>query len=229
MHATRTCRRSAQDLKRSLPPFNADTAPGLVPNIIAGPHRQPARPDGPELHGRRRLRVVAGRRGASRCADLRSRECDLALVGGVHVATPAPVSMLFCQLGALSRREQIRPFDKDADGTLLGEGVGMVVLKRRADAERDGDRIYAVDQGRRRRQRRPRPSACWRRALEGEELALRRAYEIGGRRPAHRRARRGPRHRHARRRRDRGPGARPRVRAAQDERARGARSARSSR
>ena len=86
---------------------------------------------------------------------------------------------IFCQLGALSRRQEIRPFDKHADGTLLGEGIGMVVLKRLADAERDGDRVYAVirgvgvaSDGRGVTVMAPR--------VEGEELALRRAYEAAG-------------------------------------------------
>jgi acyl transferase domain-containing protein len=47
----------------------------------------------------------------------------------------------------LSKRGKLRPFDKQADGTLLGEGIGFAVIKRLADAERDGDRIYAVVKG----------------------------------------------------------------------------------
>ncbi|MGH9267770.1 MAG: acyltransferase domain-containing protein, partial [Acidimicrobiales bacterium] len=111
--------------------------------------------------------------------DLRSRRCDLALAGGVHTSTPAPILQIFCQLGALSRRGQLRPFDADADGTLLGEGLGFVVLKRAEDAERDGDRIYAVlraigvaSDGRGLGLLAPR--------VEGEELALRHAYEAAG-------------------------------------------------
>src|SRR5439155_7883557 len=50
----------------------------------------------------------------------------------------------FCQLGALSRRQQIRPFDLEADGLLIGEGVGFLFLKRLEDAQRDDDRVYAV-------------------------------------------------------------------------------------
>jgi acyl transferase domain-containing protein len=87
-----------------------------------------------------------------------------------------PTLSIFCQLGALSPRQQLRPFDKKADGTLLGEGIGMLVLKRLQDAERDGDRIYAVikgvgiaSDGRGVSVMAPR--------VEGEELALRRAYE----------------------------------------------------
>jgi acyl transferase domain-containing protein len=108
--------------------------------------------------------------------ELLTGRCDLALVGGVNVSTPPTVLMVFCQLGALSRQGQIRPFDKDADGVLLGEGLGMVVLKRKEEAERDGDRIYAIlkgvgisSDGRGLAVLAPR--------VEGEELALRRAYD----------------------------------------------------
>ena len=87
--------------------------------------------------------------------------------------------MIFSQLGALSHRGQLSSFDKDADGTLLGEGVGMVVLKRVAEAERDGNHIYAVlknigiaSDGRATHVLAPR--------VEGEETALRRAYEPVG-------------------------------------------------
>ena len=126
---------------------------------------------------------------------------------------PVPTMNLFCQLGALSRRQQMRPFDEDADGTLLGEGIGMIVLKRLEDAVRDGDRIYAVirgvgvaSDGRGVGVMAPR--------VEGEELALRRAYEDAGVSPDERRADRGARHRHAGRRRDRDPGADPGLRRA---------------
>ena len=53
----------------------------------------------------------------------------------------------FARLGLLSRREAPHPFGRDADGTLFGEGAGLLVLKRRADAERDGDRVYALLKG----------------------------------------------------------------------------------
>ena len=91
--------------------------------------------------------------------------------------------MVFCQLGALSRSSQIRPFDKDADGTLLGEGVGMVVLKRLEDAERDGSRIYAVIKGIGSASDGKAKSVIAPR-LEGEQLAIKRAYEKAGISPA---------------------------------------------
>lgn len=167
-----------QELRRKLPPFNAEAAPGLVPNIVAG--RVANRLDlmGPAYTvdaacASSLIALEAGMR------DLLAQQCDLALVGGVQVTTPIPILSLFCQLNALSRRQQIRPFDKDADGTILGEGVGIIVLKRREDAERDGDRIYALikgvgtaSDGRARGVLAPR--------VEGGELALRRAYEWAG-------------------------------------------------
>src|SRR5260370_40814266 len=54
---------------------------------------------------------------------------------------------MFASVHALSPRGQCRPFDARADGIALGEGVAAVVLKRLADAERDGDRVYAVIRG----------------------------------------------------------------------------------
>jgi acyl transferase domain-containing protein/phosphopantetheinyl transferase/acyl carrier protein len=167
-----------EDLKQGLPPFNADTAPGLIPNIIAGRIANRLDLMGPSytLDAACASSLVALEAAVH---GLRSGEFDLALVGGVHVATPAPVLMLFCQLGALSRQERIRPFDRSADGTILASGLGMVVLKRRGDAERDGHRIYAVvkgvgvaSDGRGLSVMAPRP--------EGEMLALEKAYEGAG-------------------------------------------------
>lgn len=163
-----------EELKRQLPPFNADTVPGLIPNITVGRIANRLDLMGPSY-------TVDAACASSLIAidmavqELLTQQCDLALVGGVHVVTPVPVLMVFCHLNALSRREQIRPFDAEADGTILGEGIGMVVLKRRKDAERDGHRIYAVikgtgiaSDGRGMSVMAPR--------LEGEVLALQRAY-----------------------------------------------------
>ena len=55
----------------------------------------------------------------------------------------ANVFVKFCKIGALSATGT-RPFDAGADGFVMGEGAALFVLKRLADAERDGDRIYAV-------------------------------------------------------------------------------------
>lgn len=167
--------RIRQELKQALPPFNADTAPGLIPNVIAGRIANKLDLMGPSY-------TVDAACASSLVAlehavrGLRHRDLDLALVGGAHVVTPVGVALLFCQLDALSHRERIRPFDAQADGTLLGEGIGMVVLKRLSDAVRAGQRVYAVIQGvglssdgRGLSVMAPR--------LEGEVLAMQRAYE----------------------------------------------------
>ncbi|MFI0350523.1 type I polyketide synthase [Actinomadura sp. 9N407] len=78
---------------------------------------------------------------------LRGGQCDAMLAGAVHHAHHVTVWSVFSQLRALSRTERIRPFDRAADGTLLSEGTGVVLLKRLADALRDGDRVHAVIRG----------------------------------------------------------------------------------
>jgi acyl transferase domain-containing protein len=163
-----------QELRAQLPPFTPDSVPGLVPNIIAGRIANRLDLMGPSY-------TVDAACASSLLAlehsveGLISGRFDMVLAGGAHVVTPVPILMLFCQIGALSRRQEIRPFDRRADGTILGEGLGMVVLKRRRDAERDGDRIYAVikgvgiaSDGRGAGVMAPR--------LDGEILALERAY-----------------------------------------------------
>jgi acyl transferase domain-containing protein len=55
--------------------------------------------------------------------------------------------MCFSKTPALSPTGDAKPFDATGDGTILGEGLGLVVIKRLSDAERDGDRIYAVIRG----------------------------------------------------------------------------------
>ncbi|WP_432003528.1 beta-ketoacyl synthase N-terminal-like domain-containing protein [Streptomyces sioyaensis] len=78
---------------------------------------------------------------------LAAGRCDLMVAGAVHHCHIATLWSVFTQLRALSPTEHIRPFDRRADGTLLSEGTGVVLLKRLADAERDGDRVYAVIRG----------------------------------------------------------------------------------
>jgi 8-amino-7-oxononanoate synthase len=78
---------------------------------------------------------------------LRARQCNLALAGGVYLNLTPDNLIGFSRIGAISRAGVCRPFDERADGFVMGEGVGMVVLKRREDAERDGDRIWALIRG----------------------------------------------------------------------------------
>jgi acyl transferase domain-containing protein len=76
--------------------------------------------------------------------ELAAGRSDLAVTGGLDTFNDIFMYMCFSKTPALSPAGDARPFDADADGTILGEGLGVLVLKRLADAQRDGDRIYAV-------------------------------------------------------------------------------------
>ena len=81
------------------------------------------------------------------CQSLRHGECDLALAGGVSVRVPHKAGYLAVDGGMESPDGHCRTFDARAQGTLFGDGVGIVVLKRLDDALADGDTIYAVIKG----------------------------------------------------------------------------------
>lgn len=164
-------------LKKQLPPYGGELVGQLTPNVITGLIANRLNLMGPNY-------IVDAACASSLMAfdqamrELSSGRCDLMLAGGVHAHTPAQLYVQFSQINALARG-QLRPFQKGHSGTLLGEGVGIMVLKRLADAERDGDRIYAVakgtgiaSDGRAKGLLTPR--------LEGEILAMRRAYESSG-------------------------------------------------
>ena len=73
--------------------------------------------------------------------------CDLALAGGVSVTFPQKRGYLYEEGSIVSRDGHCRPFDAAADGTVFGDGVGLVVLKRADEALRDGDHVYAIIRG----------------------------------------------------------------------------------
>ncbi len=111
--------------------------------------------------------------------SLRERRCDVGIAAGVHLNQKPAFWLAFHTIGALSRSGVCRPFAEEGDGLLIGEGLGAVVLKRLSDARRDGDRIYAAiravgvaSDGR--------GSTIMTPRLEGECLAMRRAYEESG-------------------------------------------------
>jgi acyl transferase domain-containing protein/NAD(P)-dependent dehydrogenase (short-subunit alcohol dehydrogenase family)/acyl carrier protein len=79
--------------------------------------------------------------------ELASGRSDMVITGGVDTFNDIFMYMCFSKTPALSPTGSARPFDASADGTVLGEGLGLVVLKRLTDAQRDGDRIYAVLRG----------------------------------------------------------------------------------
>lgn len=170
------------EVQAQLGPFGGDTAIGLVPSLAAS-----------RIANRLDLGGAAYTVDAAcassllavdhACRELEAGRADLMLAGGVHLCQDATFWSVFCQLGALSRAGQIRPFDRRADGLLIGEGVGMVVMKRLADAERDGDRIYAVIRGTGVSSD-GRGASLLTPSVDGQLLALARAWQDAGLDPA---------------------------------------------
>ncbi|MFT7520526.1 MAG: acyl transferase domain-containing protein, partial [Kiritimatiellia bacterium] len=79
--------------------------------------------------------------------QLRTGAIDAALAGGTYAQILPDHYVVFSRIGAMSAKGYCRPFDSRADGFVQGDGAGIVLLKRLEDAERDGDRIYAVIKG----------------------------------------------------------------------------------
>lgn len=128
--------------KDGLPEFSEDTCAGVFGSLVAGRVANCFDLKGPA--------VVMDAACASALAAvdsavnaLRHGQCDVALAGAADTRVDPLTYMFFCSLGGLSAKG-IFPFDERADGFVLGEGSGMLVLKRLEDAMRDGDRIYAV-------------------------------------------------------------------------------------
>src|SRR5262245_1588875 len=110
-------------------------------------------------------------------------ESDLVLTGGVDALNDVMMYMCFSKTPAFSPTGDCRPFSDSADGTIIGEGVGMLALKRLSDAERDGDEIHAVIRGLGSSSD-GRASSVYAPRSEGQAKALRRAYERAGYEPS---------------------------------------------
>jgi len=115
--------------------------------------------------------------------ELEGKTSDMVIVGGVDTMQNPFTYLCFSKTHALSPRGRCRPFDESADGIVISEGIAIMVFKRLEDAERDGDRIYAViksagssSDGKDRGLTAPRP--------EGQARALKRAYDKAGISPA---------------------------------------------
>ena len=135
-----------QRIADSYVPWQENSFPGLLGNVAAG--RIAARLD---LGG---TNCVVDAACASSMAalhlaalELESGRADMVITGGVDTFNDIFMYMCFSKTPALSPTGDAKPFDKHCDGTILGEGLGMLVLKRLADAERDGDKIYCVLKG----------------------------------------------------------------------------------
>jgi len=125
--------------------------------------------------------ACAGSLAAMRMAltELTEGRSEMMITGGVCTDNSPSMYMSFSKTPAFTTNETIQPFDIDSKGMMIGEGIGMVALKRLEDAERDGDRIYSVikgvgssSDGKFKSIYAPRP--------EGQAKALNRAYDDAG-------------------------------------------------
>ncbi|WP_329521037.1 polyketide synthase [Spirillospora sp. NBC_01491] len=169
-------------LDQHLPELTDDSFPGVLSNVIAG--RIANRLD----LGGSNFTVDAACASSLAALDLACKELsagssDMVVCGGADLHNDIQDYLLFASVHALSPKGRCATFDSAADGIVLGEGVACAVLKRLADAERDGDRIYAVvksvagsSDGRSLGLTAPRP--------EGQRRALERAYAASGVSPA---------------------------------------------
>jgi acyl transferase domain-containing protein/NAD(P)H-dependent flavin oxidoreductase YrpB (nitropropane dioxygenase family)/acyl carrier protein len=169
-------------LDERLPRITDDSFPGVLANVIAG--RIANRLD---LGGANYTVDAACASSLTAvdvaCKELTAGTSDLVLCGGADLHNGIHDYLLFASAHALSPTGRSATFDSAADGIALGEGVACVALKRLADAERDGDRVYAVikgvgaaSDGRALGLTAPRP--------EGQHTALTRAYRNAGVSPA---------------------------------------------
>jgi len=163
-----------ESLWRQLPEWTEDSFAGILLNVVSG--RVSNRFD----FGGTNFTVDAACASSLAavylaCQELVNGTADMAITGGCDTVQN-PISYLcFGKSGALSPTGRSRPFDESADGIAISEGLAAVVLKRREDAERDGDRIYALlravaggSDGRSKGMTAPRP--------EGQKRTFERAY-----------------------------------------------------
>ncbi|WP_295797382.1 polyketide synthase [Mucilaginibacter sp.] len=84
---------------------------------------------------------------AQAVSAIRDGQCDIALAGAVSITSPIKSGHFYEEGSIMSKDGHCRPFDADATGTVFSDGAGVVLLKSREDAERDGDTIYAIIKG----------------------------------------------------------------------------------
>jgi len=141
-----TAKDVVERISDSYVPWQENSFPGLLGNVVAGRISKQFDLGGTNC-------VVDAACASSLSAlhlasmELASGASDIVVTGGIDTFNDIFMYMCFSKTPALSPSGNAKPFDTTADGTILGEGLGLVVLKRLADAERDGDRIYAVIRG----------------------------------------------------------------------------------
>ncbi|WP_082929577.1 type I polyketide synthase, partial [Mycobacterium sp. 852013-51886_SCH5428379] len=171
-----------RDIADHYVPWLESTFPGLLGNVVAGRVANRLNLGGSNF-------VVDAACASSLSAvqvalhKLYLHESDLVLTGGVDALNDVMMYMCFSKTPAFSKTGDCRPFSDGADGTIIGEGVGMMALKRLADAERDGDEIHAVIRGLGSSSD-GRASSVYAPRSEGQAKALRRAYDRAGYEPS---------------------------------------------
>ncbi|MBR4355125.1 MAG: SDR family NAD(P)-dependent oxidoreductase [Elusimicrobiaceae bacterium] len=131
-----------EGVRQKFTPVTEDSMPGELANVIAGRVANVF-----DLHGTN-FTVDAACATSLAAVDqavngLRMGNYDMAIAGGVDQMMSPSAYIKFCKIGALSENGSC-PFDAKADGFVMAEGAGMVILKRLSDAVKDGDRVYAV-------------------------------------------------------------------------------------
>ena len=135
-----------EKMKKAYVRWEENSFPGLLGNVIAG-----------RIANRLNLggtnctvdAACASSLSAMKMAisDLLEYRSDMMITGGVDADNSPLMYMCFSKTPAFTKGDNPRPFDENSGGIMIGEGMGMVVLKRLEDAERDGDSIYAVIKG----------------------------------------------------------------------------------
>jgi acyl transferase domain-containing protein/NAD(P)H-dependent flavin oxidoreductase YrpB (nitropropane dioxygenase family) len=134
------------DLDHMLPQWTEDSFPGLLMNVTSGRIANRLDLGGTNF-------TVDSACASSLTAvylsvrELESKNSDMVIVGGADCMQNPFTYMCFARTQALSPRGCCNALDERADGIVLGEGLAVMVLKRLADAERDGDHIYSVIKG----------------------------------------------------------------------------------
>ncbi|WP_407284980.1 SDR family NAD(P)-dependent oxidoreductase [Streptomyces sp. BP-8] len=178
--------RDAQEVvrrfKAASPPWTEDSFPGVLGNVVSG---RIANRLGLGAANHTVDAACASSLAAVRGAvdELVAHRADLMITGGCDADNTIMTYLCFSKTPALSPTDRIRPFDRGADGTMLGEGIGMLALKRLVDAERDNDRIYAVLRGLGSSSD-GRTKSIYAPCGDGQLVALRRAYEDAAASPA---------------------------------------------
>ncbi len=127
-------------------PWQEASFPGLLGNVIAGRVANRFNLGGTNC-------VVDAACGSSLSAmhmaalELQAGRAKMVVTGGVDTFNDIFMYTCFTKTPALSKSGHAKPFDASADGTTLGEGVGMIVLKRLDDAVKDGDTVHAILRG----------------------------------------------------------------------------------